>query len=301
MKKSLPSLNSIRFFESAARHLSFTRAGEELFVTQGAVSKQIKLLEQQLGLQLFARKGPYLTLTKHGEKLFNTVTTALKTIEHGINSLQHQSESTLTITVLPSFASNWLLPRMRQFDIDHPELSIRLASSYANIDFAVETDIDLGIRLGKGNWPGLYSAQITTDRMFPACSPATAKTIKTISDLRKHTVLVDFQLHDEWERWFLAAGYPYQVKNRRHYDDSGTQIRSAVEGQGVSLVREELVQEYVDSGVLVRLFDIEFYSDLHYHFVCLENRKDEHYIAVFRKWLIEQGSYFESARNNTDE
>lgn len=291
MKKVLPSLNAIRFFESAARHLSFTRAAEELFVTQGAVSKQIKLLEEQLGCQLFQRKGPQLVLTQQGEKLLDTVSSALDIIRVGVATLRRATDSTLTVTVLPSFASYWLLPRLAEFESTHPGIHVHLTSSYTNIDFSKDTDIDVGIRLGLGNWRGLFSQQITRDRMFPVCTPALAQKITSIADLQQQRILVDGHPYDEWDHWFKASGHPNLSNERRYYDDSGAQIRGALNGQGISLLREELIQDYLESGVLVRLFDVEYVSALHYWFVCPEIRLDEIKIASFRSWLLQHATY----------
>lgn len=291
MKNSLPSLNAIRFFESAARHLSFTRAAEELFVTQGAVSKQIKLLEQQLDCQLFLRRGPQLVLTSHGERLLETVSSALDIIKLGVATLRRAADCTLTVSLLPSFGSYWLLPRLADFESHYPGISVRLASSYANIDFAVATDIDSAIRLGKGGWPGLAAHQITTDLMFPVCAPAVADSIRSIGDLRNQRLLVDSYPYDDWENWFAAAGHPYAAHERRFYDDTGAQIRGALEGRGVSLIREEFIRDYLDSGMLVRLFDVEFYSDIHYWFVYPQSRARDQKITHFRDWLLAQGKH----------
>ncbi|MEQ8956000.1 MAG: transcriptional regulator GcvA, partial [Gammaproteobacteria bacterium] len=288
MKKALPSLNAIRFFECAARHLSFTRAGEELFVTQGAVSKQIKLLEGQLGLQLFHRKGPYLSLTREGQKLFATVATAVGIIESGIKSLQYPHDDPLTITLLPSFSIHWLMPRLSRFEARYPDISVRLASSYSNVDFNLKRDIDMGIRLGLGVWPGLHVTQVTRDKMFPVCKPELAARIKSVDDLAHQTLLVDNEPYDEWERWFAAQDKPYLAGKRKVFDDTSTQIRGSVEGQGISLVREELVYGYLETGILVRLFDIDYFSPMHYFAVCLESRRDEPAIARFRQWLLDE-------------
>jgi len=288
ISKDLPSLNAIRFFESAARHLSFTRAGEELFVTQGAVSKQIKLLEEQLGLALFTRKGPYLQLTRQGEKLYEVVNVALDSIASGVRSIRSQGDPTLTVTILPSFASNWLIPRLGRFEECCPEISLRLASSFTNVDFARQQDIDIGIRLGNGHWPGLFSAQITHDRMFPVCRPDVATRITKISDLENETLLVDAHPYDEWERWFQFLDLPYLAAKRSVFDDTGTQIQGAVEGRGISLVRQELVSGYLESGILVRLFDVEYFSDYHYFLVYPESRSGESRISSFQKWILEE-------------
>ena len=285
MKNSLPSLNTIRFFECAARHLSFTRAGEELFVTQGAVSKQIKALEEQLGLQLFSRRGPYLELTLHGKKLLDSVSSALEIVNQGIASLKRLNSNRLTVSVLPSYANYWLLPRLGDLEKQYPDIELRLASSYANVNFAVQTDIDAGIRLGKGHWPGLRAIQLSTDRMFPVCAPDLASKIHSFEDLNKQTLLVDPLPRDEWELWFAAADHPYSAKKVKLYEDTGHHIRAAVQGDGVSLLREELIQEQLDAGVLVRLFDIEYLSDIHYYFVCPESRYAEPALARSRQWL----------------
>jgi len=285
MAIELPSLNAIRFFESAARHLSFTKAGEELFVTQGAVSRQIKLLEEQLDCRLFARKGPYLKLTANGEKFQSSVVDALAIIKQGTASLRRASAPTLTVSVLPSFASNWLVSRLGGLEKKHPWLSTRLAASYANTDFSVETDIDAGIRLGRGSWPGLHSEQLTKDRMFPVCSPKISGEIESVADLSNYIILTDALPYNEWIHWFEAAGLKDLSYESKLYDDTGLQLKGAIEGQGVALAREELVQDYLRSGVLVKLFDIDFISDIHYYFVCPEREINEKKIKVFREWL----------------
>lgn len=279
-------MNSIRFFESAARHLSFTKAGEELFVTQSAVSRQIRLLEEKLGCELFARNGPNLRLTAHGEAFQQTVVYSLDVIRQGVANLRRQSQSTLTVSVLPSFAANWLIPRIPQLDELEPPLSIRLQSSFDLIDFSLRTDIDVAIRLGRGVWPGLYTAQLTTDNMVPACSPQLAEQIHSIEDFREHTLLVDSTVYDEWVGWFKLAKVPYLAKDTRYYDDTLTQIRAALRGQGISLCREELIREYLQSGELVQLFDIDYISDMHYYFVCPEARIKEDTIKRFHDWLL---------------
>ncbi len=301
MKNSLPSLNAIRFFECAARHSSFTRAAEELFVTQGAVSKQIKLLEEQLGCSLFSRKGPRLILTQHGEELLATVSEALRIIQQGVGRLQRASDTTLTLSVLPSFASIWLMPKIMEFEAKHPTISVRQTASFDNIDFDVDTDIDASIRLGDGDWPGLYTRQLTRDRLLAVAPPAIAQTIGSIEDLSQQTLLIDphprligtqFKLTDtlgEWQEWFDAAGQTFSAKDTRVMDETGTLIRACLLGQGVGLLREELIADYLQSGLLLSLFDVEYYSNLHYYFVCPMSRKDETKIDLFRHWLERVG------------
>ena len=301
MNKSLPSLNSIRFFEAAARHLSFTRAAEEMFVTQGAVSKQIKMLEDQLDCQLFSRKGPTLSLTKDGEELLATVSSALETIQQGVSRIRRQRDTTLTLSVLPSFASIWLMPKVIDFEDNHPGISVRQNASFTVIDFSINTDIDAAIRLGKGDWPELYTRQLTRDLMFPVCNPDIASRVNGINDLGEQTLLVDphSKIHTdddpqlatdqkefgEWLQWFKAAGVSPTINDYRVIDETGTLIRAAILGKGIALMRQELIADYLEAGLLVRLFDVEFYSHLHYFFVCPWDRKDEEKIYLFRHWL----------------
>ncbi len=301
MNKSLPSLGAIRTFEVAARHLSFTRAAEEMFVTQGAVSKQIKQLEEQLGCQLFSRKGPNLALTRDGEELLATVSSALEHIQEGVNRLRRRNDLTLTLSVLPSFASIWLMPKIMEFEEQNPHISVRQTTSFNVVDFDVSTDIDAAIRLGRGNWEGLYTRQLTRDYMFPVCSPAIAREIDKIEDLSNHTLLVDphARIHmlpslkksrehrefGEWKAWFEAANVDVEISDHRIIDETSTLIRAAVLGSGIALMREELITDYLEAGVLVRLFDVEYHSDLHYYFVCPLERKGEEKISLFRHWL----------------
>lgn len=301
MNKSLPPLNSIRLFECAARNLSFTRAAEELFVTQGAVSKQMKLLEEHMGCRLFSRKGPNLTLTKDGEELLTTVSSALEIIQQGISRIRRRTDTTLTLSVLPSFASIWLMPKIVEFEEENPKISVRQTASFTMVDFSVNTDIDAAIRLGRGNWEGLYTRQLTRDYMVPVCNPATAESIRKIADLADHTLLVDPHARlktgktakaatqrpefGEWKAWYDAAGEPMAINEHRIIDETGTLIRAAILGKGVALIREELIGDYLEAGLLVRLFDVEYHSDLHYYFVCPLERKDEEKINLFRHWL----------------
>ncbi len=255
------------------------------------MSKQIKLLEEQLDCQLFLRKGPQLVLTKQAERMLDTVSSAMDTIRVGIANLRRTNDTTLTVTVLPSFTSYWLLPRLAEFESRHPDINVRLASAYTNIDFSINTDIDAGIRLGLGSWPGLHAEQITRDRMCPVCVSALAKSIKTVADLQHQRIFVDPHPYDDWERLFAASDQPNLSKERRYYDDSGARIRGALDGQGACLLREELILDYLASGALVRLFDVEFISAIHYWFVCPPARLNDTKIVCFRNWLMEHATH----------
>ena len=290
MKRDLPSLNAIRMFEAAARTQSFTRAAAELHVTQGAVSRQIALLEEQLGCELFHRKGPKLKLSNAGLQYQSVVEEALEIIRKGTAQIsQNHRSNTLTVSILPSFASYWLIPRMPAMEKVLPNISLRLAASHRNIDFAKDRDIDVSIRYGKGNWPDVYSKQITHDEMFPVCSPNLAQEIQCVEDLLSHHPISEHLPYDEWHRWFKKNNVKYEPKAIRNYDDTGMQIQAAIDGLGVMLARAEFVKDCLHSGSLVRLFDTNIISDFQYYFVCPLPRLTESNIKAFHDWILSAG------------
>jgi LysR family transcriptional regulator, glycine cleavage system transcriptional activator len=290
MKRDLPSLNAVRMFEAAARTQSFTRAATELHVTQGAVSRQIALLEEQLGCELFHRKGPQLKLSNAGLQYQSVVEEALETIRRGTAQIfQDNSSNILTVSILPSFASYWLMPRLPAMEKELPNISLRLASSHRIVDFAEDRDIDVSIRYGKGDWPEVYSKQITHDEMFPVCSPTLRQEIQCVEDLLDHHPINGRFPYDEWHLWFKKNNVKYQSRDDRTYDDTGVQIQAAIDGLGVILARAEFVKDNLQSGRLVRLFDSSIVSEFQYYFVCPLPRLSEPNIKAFHDWILSAG------------
>lgn len=288
MKRDLPSLNAVRMFEAAARTQSFTQAAAELHVTQGAVSRQIALLEEQLGCKLFHRKGPKLKLSDAGLQYQSVVDDALETIRIGTAQISKKHNSnTITVSILPSFASYWLMPRLSIMEKALPNISLRLAASHRIVDFAKDRDIDVSIRLGKGNWPDLYVKKFTHNEMFPVCSPNLAQEIQTVEDLLDHQIISDPLHYDEWHQWFKKNNIKYKLREERMYDDTGVQIQAAIDGLGVILARAEFVKNSLQSGRLVRLFNTSIVSVFQYYFVCPRSRLAELNIKAFHDWLLE--------------
>lgn len=286
MRRDLPSLNAIRIFESAARHLNFSRAGDELSVTQGAVSRQIKVLEQQLGLALFERAGPKLRLTRAGEFYRGKVSEALTLLRRGTAELrQTESSPTLTVSVLPTFATKLLVPRITDFEQLNPQTSLRLAASYKLIDFATDLDIDVAIRLGRGNWAGVHAKRLTASHVSPVCNPSVARQLQRPADIVHQRRLIDNNTYDEWGRWFRAAGADEEPGDTLEIDDDNMMLQAAIEGQGVMLARSIIAQDDLDAGRLVRPFDISILSTFQYYFVCLPERLEEPDIQAFYVWL----------------
>src|SRR6267142_3988152 len=171
MPRQLPPLNALRAFEAAARSESFTRAAEELFVTQGAVSHQVKLLEATLGIKLFNRERQRLVITDAGREYLNVVRDALDRIAAGTERvLQRQSSGALTVSTSPDFAAKWLVNRLGRFAEEHPSIDLRVSATLQHVDF-VREDVDLAVRHGDGNWPGLDVARLSSEQLFAVCSP----------------------------------------------------------------------------------------------------------------------------------
>lgn len=290
MPRDLPPLNAVRMFESAARHESFTKAADELHVTQGAVSRQIKHLEDDLGQKLFRREGPKVELTGAGEQYLQAVTEALGILRRSTALLRGQSgPPTLTISVLPSFAAKWLVARLPDFQDRYPDVDVRIAASYEVVDFNLSPDIDLAIRMGEGGWTQLYSECLFREQLFPVCSPRfrdAAGDRLRIDKLGELSLLHASGKYDQWADWFAAAdAAPPRKKRGPSFSDTSLLLKAASEGQGIALVRDLLAEEDLRSGRLVRLFDISVDSRFNYYFVCPGGREESDKVAPFLEWL----------------
>ncbi len=288
----LPSLNALRVFECAARHLNFTRAAAELYVTQGAVSRQIGQLEAQLETRLFHREGPKVTLTEAGRQYYESVANGLSIIRRGTRDLrQRRKTATLTVSVLPLFASNWLVPRAVEFQRRHPDIRLRLAASYETIDFDRSSDIDAAIRFGRGDWADVFSRRLMVEETFPVCAPSFAARRGTQykpADLADAPLICMTEVYDEWPDWFEAAGLsPPDVSAAPRYNELLMLYKAAKEGQGIALGRSMSAQADIQSGSLVRLFDTAIASRNNYYFVCPSGAEREPGIGRFLSWLVD--------------
>src|SRR5436189_380776 len=207
MPRRLPPLNAVKAFEAAARHESFTRAADELCVTQGAVSHQVKALEAELGLKLFNRQRQRLVITEAGRSYLATVRDALDRIADGTERLlRRQNSGVLTVSTSPNFAAKWLVHRLSRFAQAHPAIDLRVSASLHHIDFARE-DIDVAIRHGDGSETGLHVVRLCAEELFPVCSPKLLKgknALRTPADLRG-SVLLHVNDRQDWKKWLDAA------------------------------------------------------------------------------------------------
>jgi LysR family transcriptional regulator, glycine cleavage system transcriptional activator len=293
MGRHLPPLNALVAFEAAARHLSFTRAARELHVTQAAVSHQIKALEDDLGVRLFQRLNRALLLSDEGQRLLPAVREALDRIDEASRSLRGvATPRTLRVSAVPSFTARWLVPRLGRFREAHPDIDVLIAPTAELADFA-RGDADVGIRYGRGVYPGLRADRLLDEEMFPVCSPALLQGPRPLgapADLR-HAVLLHDEVHDDWRSWLLAAGVTGVDATRGPvFVDSSMLVQAAAEGLGVALARRRLAAAEMAAGRLVRLFDISLPVEFAYYVVSPEGTADRPKIRAFREWLLKEAA-----------
>ncbi len=283
----LPSLNALRAFEAAARHLSLTLAGRELHVTQSAVSHQVQNLEDELGVELFRRLPRSLRLTPAGEALAAAAREAFGRIEQAARAVDGRS-ARLCVSVLPSFAARWLLPRLKRFRASWPRLDLRIHASREPCDFAGD-GVDVALRYGRGGWRGLRVEKLISEEIFPACSPRLARSLRSPADLRNHVLLHDEvrAAHGGWTEWLRAAGAP-EVDARRGivFTDAHLMLQAAADGQGVALARSALAAGDLAAGRLVRPFEQAVPARYHYFLVCPPANAARPEVRAFRDFLV---------------
>lgn len=296
MTRRLPPLNALVVFEAAARHLSFTRASEELHVTQAAVSHQIKSFEDYLGITLFHRlgRGQGLTLTEAGRNYLPKVSAALESIRQATDALARtRRKRVLNITTLDSLGSLWLLPRLSRFTRQHTSVDVRITAT---------TDIeanglgrglaDLEIRYGEGNWPQFDCVLLMTERIFPVCSPELGSggpPLRAPGDLALHTLLHDV-MTTSWRDWLTAAGVTDVDPDRGPgFNHSNLVLQAAQMGEGVALGRGAITIDALRAGTLVRPFALSLPSPFAYYVVTTRQSAADPVVKAFRDWLLAEG------------
>ncbi len=290
MPRRLPPLNALKAFEAAARHESFTRAADELCVTQGAVSHQVKALEAELGLKLFNRQRQRLVITEAGRSYLATVRDALDRIADGTERLlRRQNTGVLTVSTSPNFAAKWLVHRLSRFAQEHPAIDLRVSASLHHIDFARE-DIDVAIRHGDGNESGLHVTRLCAEELFPVCSPALLNGRRRLdpADL-KAAVLLHVNDRQDWKKWLDAAGInDVDLSRGPILNQASMAIDAAVDGQGLALARTALAVWDLVAGRLVRPFRLALPVPYAYWIVCPKATAKLPKIAAFSDWLLAQ-------------
>ncbi len=292
MQRRLPPLNGLKAFEAAARHESFTRAAEELCVTQGAVSHQVKALEAVLGLKLFNRERQRLRITEAGRDYLAVVRDAFDRVAIGTERLvQRQAAGILTVSTSPDFAAKWLVHRLGNFTEANRGIDLRVSATLHHVDFARE-EVDLAVRHGDGNWPGLAVTNLSAERLHAVCSPRLLRSrrIAKPADLLKLPLL---HLDDRkaWATWLRAAGVADpDVSQGPVLNRASMVIDAAVDGQGVALARTTLAAWDLINGRLVRLFDVAPKLSRTYWIVYPKAAAALPKIAMFRAWLLAEAA-----------
>jgi LysR family glycine cleavage system transcriptional activator len=271
--------------------MSFKSAAKELFVTPAALSQQVKLLEGALGLQLFKRLNRSIALTEAGHVLLPVLRESFQRIAETVERLRGRDHTAaLTVTVLPSLAARWLIPRLGRFRERHPDIDVRISASLHLVDFQRE-DVDLGIRNGAGEWPGLHATRLFSEDPIVVCSPKLLRgkhALKTPADLRRVTLLHD-ESPNNWAVWLRVHGVTGVNTGRGPlFNDASHVLQAAVSGQGAALSPRAFAADDLERGTLVQAFDLHLPSAFGYYLVCPLETVDRPKVKAFREWLRDE-------------
>ncbi|NMH58799.1 transcriptional regulator GcvA [Alteromonas ponticola] len=291
MHRRLPPLNALKAFEAAARHLSFTRAADELFVTQAAVSHQIKALEDYLSMKLFLRRNRTLLLTEEGQAYFLELKDIFKNLQEATEKLLAKgSKGAVTVAMPPSFASQWLVPRISKFSLAHPDIDVRIKAVDFDEGF-LDDDVDVAIYYGKGRWSGVSADKLHTEFLTPLCSPllfSGPKPLNQLSDLKHHVLLHDSS-RAAWKDWLKHVGvHGVNVNQGPVFSHSMLVLQAAALGQGIALGNTVLARPELDAGRLVIPFEEKVESRDAFYLVCDQAQAELGKIAAFRSWVLTQ-------------
>jgi LysR family transcriptional regulator of beta-lactamase len=277
-------LNALKSFEAAARHLSFTKAGLELRVGQAAVSHQVKALEELLGTQLFRRLPRGLALTDEGLALIPVIADSFNRIRETLNRFEKgHFRGVVTVGTVGTFATGWLLPRLRQFHALHPFIDLRIWSNNNRVDVAAE-GLDYAIRYGDGSWHGTEATRLLGAPLSPMCAPDLGHGLRRPLDLAERLLLRSYRI-DEWPRWFSAAGVPCPAIKGAIFDSSITMAEAAGQGAGVGLLPVSMFGRELAQGRLVRPFVVEIDAGA-YWLTSLKSKRVTDAMDAFRGWLL---------------
>jgi LysR family transcriptional regulator, regulator of gene expression of beta-lactamase len=277
-------LNALRAFEVSARHLSFTRAGEELHLTPAAVSQHVQKLERRFGVLLFRRLPRGLALTDEGLALLPSLAEAFERMAAALEGLREgRPREPLRVGVVATLAVGWLLPRLPVFAAAHPFVDLRLFTHNNRVDLAGE-GLDLALRFGDGNWHGTEAVELLRAPLAPMCAPDLAAGLRQPQDLRGQALLRSYRA-DEWPAWFAAAGLSAPVLRGMVFDSSLALAEAAVQGAGVALLPAALFARDLASGRLVRPFELQIETG-RYWLTRLASRRVSPAMSAFEAWLL---------------
>ena len=292
MPRRLPPLAALRAFEAAGRHLSFSKAGDELLVSQSAVSHHIRTLEASLGVPLFQRAVRAVSLTPEGARYLATVRQAFDLLVEGTDAVAAGTKATVRVSLLASFATHWLVPRLGRFRARHPGIDLALDPAVGLVD--IETSgADLAIRYGQGQWPGVDARKLMDERIAPVVSPALlarGPAIAAPADLLAHEILFSYSRSlFEWDGWGRAARLDLSTARRSLLHDYNIVLQAALDGQGVAIGRRRLIRDKLAAGLLVQPLALTVQAGIGWWLV-LPRRKPARAAAAFVDWLVEEAA-----------
>lgn len=284
MRSALP-LNALRAFEASARHLSFTRAAQELYVTQAAVSQQVRILEDRLNRVLFKRLPRGLEMTDEAQALFAVLTDAFGQIDTVFRKFEGgEYREVLTVAAVGTFAVGWLLPRIEQFRNAHPFVELQLRTNNNVVNLAAE-GLDFAIRFGTGLWPTTHNEMLCEAPLTVLCTPDTARRLNQPADLLQENLLRSYRA-DEWDNWFAAAGVVVERVNGAVFDSSRLMVETVMQTGGAALVPAAMFTRELTAGQLVRPFPIEIHMGS-YWLTYLKSKPLTPAMEIFRDWIVQ--------------
>lgn len=279
------SLVGLRAVEAVGRLGSLRAAAEEIGVTPGAISQQVQKTEAQLGTALFARQPKGMVLTEQGRTIMGPLSAGLSDVAAAVRLATHRKDNALTVSVAPVFAGKWLVSRLNRFYEDHPDIRIRIDAATDFVDPG-KSDVDVCIRIGKGDWPGLKASKLADRVVFPVCSPAVAANLKAISDLSMTPIIRDRWAMIPWDTWLKPNGMDESVlRDGPVYSDASLCLDAAIAGQGVFLAWETLACDAIASGRLVAPFPGRQPTGFATWFVTSTYAPASSAIRAFEAWL----------------
>jgi LysR family transcriptional regulator of beta-lactamase len=282
---SLP-LNALRSFEAAARHLSFTKAGLELRVSQAAVSQQVRILEDSLRVKLFRRLTRGLALTDEGEALLPAISDAFGRINQVLDRFENgRLREVISIGVVGTFASGWLLPRLGKFTVSHPHVDVRVFANNNRVDLNGE-GLDYAIRFGDGAWHGTDAERLVDAHFTPMCAPIVAKRLGAPADLHREVLLRSYR-PGEWAQWFEAAKCKQPRLTGPTFDSSLSMAHAAAQGAGIALLPAALFSDDISRKRLVRPFDDQVHLGS-YWLTSLKSKPPSNAMQSFRNWILSE-------------
>ncbi|MDB5554796.1 MAG: putative transcriptional regulator protein LysR family [Rhizobium sp.] len=278
-------MNGLRALEAVGRLGSLQAAADELGVSMGAISQQVIKTEGQLGHQIFERTGKGLVATEIGLPVLARLTDGIQKLAEAVTLAQRRDNNCLTISVAPVFASRWLVRRFDSFAREHPEIILRIDATMRLIDPA-SSDIDLGIRVGKGDWPDVNSELILAQEVYPVCAPELAAKLKTPADVLSMPAVIDDRAMFKWDVWLDAAGLEGAEITQGHvFNEASLCLDAVMAGQGVMLAWQTLTADMIAEGRLAAPFNIRAKTGFAHYFITAKGVRDSRKVQIFKAWL----------------